>query len=463
MASINEETFRLKLDGLEVPIATSYIVQAGILNVPAGFSMTVGHGGLAADLLARYPEFTPFELYVGDVLVQRGETDASELVGASGTQITLRGRDLIKWLVDVKLENDRSFAEKTFLQLTEVALQEVGLGGLPIATDNTANRKAITGVQQVRELAPLPSEEQETEISTSGKTRTVHKTIKATLGSSWWDFLSEQYRRAGLFLWADVSTGGFVLSRPRGNQTPLYRIVRRKGSPASVGDVTIVGQPQFSRDATKRFTEIKVLGRAGGGKGGRGRISARVFDAEMIEVLNPNPADRADGGKRRKPEIIYDDKVKTTEQAQFLARRKLAESRRNGWSLTYTVAGHTAPALVGGGRAVWQPDTVVEVIDEHLGIEGLMWIESVEYSRTPYTTSKIHVMRIEDLLFAEEDFDSPPKLKKKGANAIRMGKTEKLIWKADPQMGGLPTAHIQSADGRIRGATGDDFVDGYFR
>ena len=461
---INDETFRLKLAGEEVPIASSYTVKAGILDVPAGFSMTIGHGGLAAELLDRYPEFTPFELYVGDVLVQRGETDANELKGGRGTEITIRGRDMLKWLVDTKLESDRTFAEKTFKQLTEVALSECGLGGLPIADDNTANRKAITGAQRVRALAPEPTEEAQTEVGGAGRTKTVHNTLKARLAMPWWDFLVEQYRRAGLFLWADVSTGGFVLARPRGDQTPLYRIVRRRTGKNGPGDVTVVGNPSFRRDATKRYTEIKVVGRAGGGKKGRGRISARVFDQEMIEILNPDPADRADGGKRRKAEIIYDDKVRTTEQANWLARRKLAESRRNGWSLTYPVAGHVAPALVGGGYAVWQPDTVVEVIDEELGLEGPMWVESVEYSRAPFTLSKIHVMRIEDLLFAEEDFDSPPKLaRKKGANSVRMGVTEKLVWEKDPQWGGLPTARVQSADGRVRDATGDDFVDGYFR
>lgn len=446
MAAVNEEVVRLLLDGVEAPIALDYEVHAGVLEIPAAFSMTIGHAGLTAELAHRFPPYTPFELRVGDTTVQVGDTDGLALAGSAGSAIRISGRDPTKWLVDTQIRAERTFAEKTFFQLTELALLEVGLDTSVIALDNIANRKAITGVQRIEELGPTTTTGAETDAGTAGGTaqqRTVYRTIKAEIGTTWWDFLAAQYRRAGLFLWSDVA-GSFVLSRPKPT-SPIYRIARRRTGQNGPGDVTVVGMPDWSHDTTKRYSECEVIGRAGGGKGGRGRVSARHFDADMVALLNADPADRADGGKRQKPLIIKDDKVRTKEQAAFLARRKVAESRRNGWKLSYTVAGHTAPSLRGGGRAIWQPDTCVEVIDDELGIEGPMYVESVVYRRTPETTTTVNLLRVEDLVFAEEDIENQRTQRVRGL-APRSGVTtvEHIrsetheIWKRDPNWGGLP-------------------------
>lgn len=415
-----DEVVRLKLDGNEVPIAVDYRVDAGVLTIPAAFEMTVGHAGLIAELASAFPPVTPFELYVGDVKVQTGETDVFQVAGSLGSVVRLTGRDMLKWLVDTQVRNERTFAEKTYFQLVDLALSEVGLEGTLISEDNTANLKAITGVQSIQQLAPVTTEGTETEVGQPGPTRIVYRTVNAEVGSTWWDFISEQLRRAGLFLWADIF-GGFVLTKPNGLRVPISRIVRRRDRAGEPGAVNVLGPPDFSHDVTQRYTECQVFGRGGGGVAGRTKLEARHFDDEMIALLNRDPANRANGGKRQKPLIIKDDKVRTIEAARFLARRKIAESRRNGWRLAYSVPGHTTPALNGGGRAVWQPDTVVEVDDEELGIKGPMYIESVTYRRKPETTTELRLLRIEDLIFAEEDVTAQKAGRRPGLQKVRAG------------------------------------------
>jgi hypothetical protein len=447
---INDETFRLLLDGQEVPIASTYTVKSGVFDVPCAFSMRLGHNGLTKGLLETYPEYTPFELMVGDVRTSKGEIDTVALAGSTGSELVFTGRDMLKWLTDYRLDADRTFSEKTFLQLTKIAMDEVGLGsGFLIATNNVANRKAITG--QVKTIAPA-SEETATETGGDGtvEEKTVSKTLKAELGSTWWDFLKQQYRRAGLFLWATPS-GAFVLSRPDGGQKPLYRIIRRRGGRPA--DVTVIGQPTFKRDATKRFSECRVYGRAGSGKDGRGRIFGSCVDDEMVAIINRTEEDRANGGKRKKVDVVHDKLVKTTAEANFLAKRRIAESRRNGFGLSYTVAGHMVTGIT-GGTLVWQPDTVAEVIDEELGIEQNMYIESCEYSRTPQTNTVLNLLRPSDMIFAEEDFDTIPKPKL--PPPVRVGKTELFVWVKNPTQGNLPTAHWMGPDGTLRTATNDD-------
>jgi prophage tail gpP-like protein len=108
-------------------------------------------------------------------------------------------------------------------------------------------------------------------------------------------------------------------------------------------------------------------------------------------------------GEDFQPLHVHDTHAKTEQQAAAMARRKIAEANRNGWQLNYTLAGHTAPSLIGGGdsRAVWTPDTMVEVDDDELGIRGLFYIESVTHTRGPHTESTVHLMRPEDLIFAD--------------------------------------------------------------
>lgn len=459
--NVNDETFRLILDGQEVPIASSYQVRTGVFSVPASFTMKVGHSGVINDLIARYPEFTPFQLMVGDVLIQTGETDRLELVGGDGSEVNLTGRDMLKWVVDSYLDSDRTFGEKTFLELVQLCLRELGLTNAVIATDNIANRKAYftTSVREIvtqEDLAEIDRQIAAGTITTwdGPKVTKVEngKPLRADIGTTWWEFIKGQLRRAGLFLWA-TRDGNFVLSKPDASQDPIYRIIRRRGKTA--GDVTVIGQPKYWRDATKRYTECQVYGRAGGGKDGRGRISGRFIDQEMVEILNPNEADQADGGKRKKPMILYDKVIRTTKQAEFLAKRKIAESRREGFHLSYRLAGHMAPALAGGGYLVWQPDTVVHVYDEELGIDSPMYLESVGYSRIPHTTTDVTLLRPGDLMFAEEDLTLPAVKSPR----VRQGRTEKFEWRKGPGYHNVSSAYWQQSDGTYVAATAGDFEE----
>lgn len=398
-----DDAVRLKLAGAEVPIVSQYEVNCGVMDVPAQFSNTIGHGGLWRDLASAFPPETPFELLIGDRTIFVGETDEIATEGAP-TTMPIVGRDYLRRLADSFVASERTFSEKTFADLTRIALEDVGLGDRSITAFNTANRLAVTGIQTIEELSVPATEDTTIETVATNSTKTVRRTLKAELGSKWWDFLCTQYRRSGLFLWSDFE-GNFVLSRPNGNQAPVARIVRRLGG--DFGDVSVVGVPSFKHNTSNRYTECLVYHRTGGGKHGRSKASGRFVDEEMVAILNPDPADRADGGKRKKLLVVKDQQSKTIQQANYLARRKIVESRRNGWQLSYTVSGHSAPALRGGGRVIWQPDTVVHVIDEELGIDGPMYVESVKFSRTPQTNTRIRLMRCEDLLFAEEPDEQP--------------------------------------------------------
>ncbi len=444
---VNKDTFRLLVDGKECPIVSNYNVAAGVFEVPSAFDMTVGHAGLLRDLIDGYCEFTPFELFVNDVRVMQGEIEELSSVGGDGTELKIQGFDLLNRLVRGEVPSDETLTEVSFADITEMAMKAVGLGDVSLVSSNLANRKAITGTSKVEEIVHPSEESTDATLAetVTKRTKTVHKSLVIETGTTWWDFLKTQYQRGGLFLWADVF-GGFVLGQPNGQQPPSYRLVCRRTGKGERGDVNFTGQPDFRRSANPRYSEFHVMGRKGSGKDGRGQAFKRLIDDEMVALLNPNPADRADGGKVRKIKTYRDDKIKTPAQATFLALRKMAESRRAALSIGYTIPGHTLPAFNGGGRLVVQPDTIVHVIDEDRGIDGPMYIADVKYGRQPQSSARISIMRPQDLVFGEEDLLNPPPgpVKKKGIiTTIPETVFHKDLWQKNPNWGNLPTLRTE--------------------
>lgn len=410
MGNPNEDRFRLLVAGEEVPIASSYTVLAGVFDVPSQFDMQVGHTTLLAELVEAYAGFTPFELYVNDVRVMQGEIDDHDGGTGDATELKVSGRDRLARLVDTDVAADRSFEEVTFSDLVEAALGDVGLGDVSVFSSNLANRKAITGKYKVNELVKPSEESTETELgdTVQKRTKTVHKSLVIEAGTSWWDFLTAQFQRGGLFLWSDV-TGGFVLGQPNGKQPPSYRIVRRASGQSARGEVTVLGQPEFKKSFRGRHSHYYVEGRKGSGANGRDFARAVKVDDEMVRLLNPDPADQANGGKRRRNKFYRDDKVKTPEQAAFLALRKMAQARRSGFTLKYTISGHTLPSIGGVASLVVAPDTTVHVVDEILGIDEVMYVDDCRYTRgvAARGITQISVMRTDDLLFGDEDLLAP--------------------------------------------------------
>ena len=98
-------------------------------------------------------------------------------------------------------------------------------------------------------------------------------------------------------------------------------------------------------------------------------------------------------------------------QAEYLARRKAAEDRRNGWELTYTLRGHTWPLIGEEGKSgILAIDTVFEVFDEEYEISGLFWCAQVTHrDEGQGKRTEITLMRPADLLYGDDVVTLSPK------------------------------------------------------
>jgi hypothetical protein len=422
-----------------------YSVKCSVFQQPSAFQLTTGDSAsLAADLVAKHGPGDPFALRIQrmntgsdfDVALQTGRLDAADIPESDETVVELRGRDNLAALWDDFFVQEDSFTEATFFDLTAKQLKAVGFDpDLWLLTGDEARRKAVTnatagmvrsgsapvrmGTTTVQEFdlmwawkpatgggaslgvvgelsaprADNPStdaKEVQVEGVTGGQPTVEIKTLKALVGRRRYEWLKEQYKRAGLFLWT-MPSGHFMLSTPNTSQEPVHRLTRIVDGSPRENNILSGG---LRNDTTQRFAHTLVFGRAGGGKDGRRRIVGRYTDAEMIDKY------------RLIKRIAYDEAdIKTQKAADYLAKRYAADARRNSRSLVYTVSGHSAIALdKPGQRRPWFVDSMVHVIDQKTGIDGDFYLGDIEFKRSMSegTITRLTLYWPEDLVFAEE-------------------------------------------------------------
>lgn len=401
----SHDTIGLKIDGYDIKIAESYEVKISILQQPSAFALRMGSNKTAADLLSIASPGSTFELSVitGGTprVVQSGIIDSCGVPSAGFTQVEVKGRDYLSVLFDSFVDEEQDFPQDNFLKLTRKVLDLVGLTearGHRLHSINDTNRKLLTGVNvQTRNSVELAEELHTGSLAGTGDL--VYKTMKAKLGTRYYDFLQQQYKLAGLFLWASPDKT-FVLARPRADQDASYNLYR--GRPGNSAQATNILDCRFHNDTSMRHTSVTVYGRSGGGKNGAVICQGVFPDDEMY-----NNYTLVNGYNKNL--VVHDQDVKDQAECEYVARRMICEERRAGWQLEYTVAGHQVPSSKSAtGVAIWGPDTVIRVDDEEihngsnpsLNFKKNFYLEAVTYSSNPQKTTKLTLMRPEDLLFA---------------------------------------------------------------
>jgi prophage tail gpP-like protein len=396
------DTVVLEINGNALSIVESYEIKIAVMTQPAAFTLRLGWGDTARELLKLCPKGGKFKLSIGGVLVQSGIIDGRAVPASDATVVEVKGRDYMRALFNGHVEEDISFKERTYYDVTRKVMDLVGLGDHELVAGNGANRQAVTAVK----VPFVPTEEQvrtvETGIASAGGSRMEFKALKAEVSQRWYDWLQDKYKLSGLFLWC-AGDGKFILSTPRPNVQPCFILARQRGALRNAVNIT---SHSWRDDATGRHAKYIVYGRSGGGRRikGRAKISGEYIDPEMVAAGITDVI------------TYYDNDVDSPKECEYLAKRYASEERRAGWELAYNVAGHSTPSLINDGVAIWGPDNAALVADDELGIEGPHYIESVTFSKKPEMTSRIELIRPEDLLYIAEE-DQSTKSKKSAAFA----------------------------------------------
>lgn len=420
-----DDRVRIVMDKNDVHIFESYEMRQSYMQAPASAAFRLGSGEVTRQIMARYPPNTRCQTTIGPVVQFTGRTDGYAPEGSQGaTEVNIRCRDTLAPLHDDMVTADRSFGNASYIELTAEVLIACGVTEFTIFGDNAANRSAranstittvtieplasyITGAQSAitaggasavsagpagagilgSAVALIPGVPKYTT-----KPNPDAKPLQAKVGQKWWDFLKKELDRAGLFLFAAGEPGVFILAQPKVEQTPLYQLIRQRNAPANTVNVL---SARHTNDTLRRASHYIVHGR--GGKGFRKALNAKIgasfVDDEMVAL----------GFTRNK--VVADPQANNDKRAAYLCKRLAAEDRRQSWTLTYTVKGHTTIGLTGQDRLVWAVDTLVTVRDDELGIYGDMWIESLAFrcDANGGTTTEITMVRPSDLIFGDPD------------------------------------------------------------
>lgn len=371
-----DDRVRLELGGNEIRVIEDYDVQVGIFTQPSAFAVTMGTNDTIKDLIKLATPHTPFKLYIGDTIIQSGRVDGFT-AGGVGATLQVHGRDLLQGIHDSYTRGERTFTETKHVDFIKAVLIHAGFKPPPIVTSNEASRKlASLGIK-----LPDPAVREETSIP---------RPVQMSLGDRYYEFIKRVLDRAGLFLRIDPS-GKLILMAPDGKQAPTYRLLHAplpNGGPYRRGDVMDF---HFKNSAIERSMQFVVYARGGGKKLGSVKHRGDFVDPEML------------GWGYTRIRTFRDWHVQTDDQAQVMARRKIAEQRREGWTLFVTVCGHRVRAADSNNWAIWTPDTVVHFESDTLGINDDFYIENVRYHRGPEgTRTDLTLLRREDLLFGLE-------------------------------------------------------------
>lgn len=393
-----DDTVRLHLANDEILISENYEAKCGVFEQPCAFSLRLGQAGIIRELIAKYPDGVPFVFSVGGCPQFTGLTAGFHAKASpGGTSFTSHGYDALNELHRAQVDKEKSFGEESYRSLVQAALDAVGFKGKLIISD-FADRQIKAGVklfelQPANTLADVIIDKD----AVGARSDTFASQLQTKLGERWLDFVQRHIARAGMFLWCD-SNGNAVLSAPNANQKPYAKITRARLDRED--PLCTVLDASYNVDTTHRFSETVVYGRAGGKKFSRTKFKGAMTDEEMINPLTlPDGTIVREGYKRLM--VMRDTNVQSTAQAEYLARRKHAEQARDGWNLTYIVAGHTVPAIGTGNRAVWVPNTVVTIQDEEFGISGDFYLEACTYRRGPETTTELRFMKPSHLVFGD--------------------------------------------------------------
>jgi len=382
----------IRCAGQEIVIAESWDVQESIFRTPASWAMRLGSSESTAEVLKRFPKGAPYQLAVSGVLQITGTIDGRQC-GGSATQVTLKGRDILAKLCDTGTEENRSFRDATYSELIGWAIEQAGLDRKILSlAGNFKNRQLKAGIPIAELEATVFTDVINQQVASSkGESvgQIVHQDHQSRIGESLYTFCKRLLDRAGVMFWA-AADGGILLGLPNAAQKPAYRIIRRLKKSGIAKEGASIVDYEFIDDATHRHARCAVYGKHGGRHAGRGYAKGAYVDEELVNTTPSNvPYTNV---------ICYRDvDVQSPAQAEFYARRKLAEERRDGWQLSYTVPGLTMPAIGSRYRAIPTIDTTIEVVDEVIGVSDVFYVEGVRRQRDPFTTTTLRLMRTGDI------------------------------------------------------------------
>lgn len=342
-----DNTVTLLINGKTHGQWTNYDIVSDLLTPADDFSVTLGRPVDAKPDTVRAGD--KVEVRVGGDTVLSGRIDRVQTVTEKGGKtLTIQGRDDAGVLLDCSAPLFNA-QDMDLNQIIEKIVKPLGLAKIRID---------------------------------AAKTDKTHK-VQIEPGSRAWDALLEYAEANGLWPWLEPD-GTLVIGGPDYTAAPVAELVLRTN-----GQNNNIKRLEVNRDMAARYSEVTVLAQSHSGKN---NIKATAKDESV---------------KLHRPLIVTEPDIDSQAQAQRKAKKRLADSRLEGLTITATVQGHRT-----NDGTLWQPGQRINVLSEPDGIDAVYFL----MART-FTGGR--GQPTETVLTLKEDgawvLDADPPKKKQGA------------------------------------------------
>lgn len=321
---------------------TAYTVDLDFLTPTDAFTLTVANP--TPSQVSAVGEGTSITLMIGGDIILKGWVDEKRYQGSrAGDLMTLAGRDAVSPLVDCHAPLTWSWKDIPLSKLASLALSELGV---TLAVDAAA--------------------EAEEPISW----------VHAEPGETYWDILEREAKRTSLMLWS--TPGCLHIGRPTYSGTLVGQLRRMVTQPFNASNN--VKSAEITWKVSNRRSPITVTGQSSGSDSlygtGASRLSGQALDSGLVELGLWRPCQLHDAG------------VRSTRAAKDRASWEVSRRRGETWVARYSVSGHRPSA-----DGVWEIDTLVDLADERVGINGPKWISGVRFQKSRAGTETTLTLR----------------------------------------------------------------------
>ena len=304
-----DNTVTLLINGKTHGQWTNYDIVSDLLTPADDFSVTLGRPVDAKPDAVRAGD--KVEVRVGGDTVLSGRIDRVQTVTEKGGKtLTIQGRDDAGVLLDCSAPLFNA-QDMDLNQIIEKIVKPLGLAKIRID---------------------------------AAKTDKTHK-VQIEPGSRAWDALLEYAEANGLWPWLEPD-GTLVIGGPDYTAAPVAELVLRTN-----GQNNNIKRLEVNRDMAARYSEVTVLAQSHSGKN---NIKATAKDESV---------------KLHRPLIVTEPDIDSQAQAQRKAKKRLADSRLEGLTITATVQGHRTD-----DGTLWQPGQRINVLSEPDGIDAVYFL-----------------------------------------------------------------------------------------
>jgi prophage tail gpP-like protein len=382
------DTDRLTLvleEGGSFDLWTNATISDDFLTPCQTMSVSIGVDESRFDLMSKFQIGTQFRLEVNGNPIMAGFLDSAEMADdwSGGVSLNITGRDVLSPVVDSNI--DPSMQIRKEMSLFELA-QKVFVEefDLPITVFDDANNGAdkARNISTGKKISAKPKKGKKT-------ARDPLKDLRPHANEGGFQYFLRFAHRAGFHAWAMPDGSGVVIGTPTYEQPPSYTLRRLRATSPGRGGGNNIEKGSAKLDYTHVPSHVFVRGK--GAKPGDKftPLGYAVFDAAPYF----------------KPFYVTDDESSTKEHADAVARFTLGKALRTSLAYNVTVRGMSDPAT----GAVYTVDTVVDVQDERIGINGLMWIEQRTFRKSRAGTfTDLKLIPADSLLMGYYVGDGPP-------------------------------------------------------